>query len=64
MNIAITGRSGRMGLAVAEAVNSHPGASIHGTHDTGEDLGSASDCSVYPLRQHGHPRLIATRLQG
>ena len=40
MNIAITGRSGRMGLAVAEAVNSHPGASIHGTHDTGEDLGS------------------------
>lgn len=38
MNIVITGRSGRMGLAVAEAVEMHPETAIHGTHDTGEDL--------------------------
>ena len=40
MNIVITGRSGRMGLAVAEAVDKHPDASIHGTHDADEDLNS------------------------
>ncbi len=39
MNIVITGRSGRMGLSVAEAVEAHPAATIHGTHDTGEELG-------------------------
>jgi len=39
MNIVITGRSGRMGLSVAEAVEAHPDATIHGTHDTGEELG-------------------------
>ncbi|MBB08744.1 MAG: 4-hydroxy-tetrahydrodipicolinate reductase [Roseibacillus sp.] len=38
MNIVITGRSGRMGLSVAEAVEAHPDATIHGTHDTGEEL--------------------------
>lgn len=38
MNIVITGRSGRMGLAVAEAVDRHPDASIHGTHDADEEL--------------------------
>ena len=39
MNIVITGRSGRMGLAVAEAVEAHSDSTIHGTHDTGEELG-------------------------
>ena len=43
MNIVITGRSGRMGLSVAEAVEDHPDASIHGTHDTGEELGPLLD---------------------
>ena len=38
MNIVITGRSGRMGLSVAEAVEAHPDATVHGTHDTGEEL--------------------------
>ena len=43
MNIVITGRSGRMGLSVAEAVETHPDATIHGTHDTGEELGPLLD---------------------
>lgn len=38
MNIVITGRSGRMGLAVAQAIEENPDASIHGTHDAGEEL--------------------------
>ena len=36
--ILITGKSGRMGLAVAEAVEANPGTVIASTHDTGEDL--------------------------
>lgn len=38
MNIVITGRSGRMGMAVADAVEANPESQIHGTHDTGEEL--------------------------
>ena len=38
MNIVITGRSGRMGIAVAEAAEQHPQARVHGTHDAGEEL--------------------------
>lgn len=38
MNLVITGRSGRMGLAVAEAIEANPEASVHGTHDTGEEI--------------------------
>ena len=38
MNIVITGRSGRMGLAVSEAAEQHPEATVHGTHDVGEEL--------------------------
>lgn len=38
MKLVITGRSGRMGKAVADAIEAHPDAEIHGTHDAGEDL--------------------------
>ena len=38
MNIVITGRSGRMGMAVTEAAEQHPEATVHGTHDAGEEL--------------------------
>jgi 4-hydroxy-tetrahydrodipicolinate reductase len=38
MNLVITGRSGRMGHAVAEAIAASPEAELHGTHDAGEDL--------------------------
>lgn len=41
MKISITGRSGRMGRAVAEAVEAEPAATIHATHDAGEDLAAA-----------------------
>jgi len=36
--ILITGKSGRMGLAVAEATMANPDTVIAATHDTGEDL--------------------------
>lgn len=38
MKLVITGRSGRMGKAVADAIEATPGAEIHATHDAGEDL--------------------------
>jgi 4-hydroxy-tetrahydrodipicolinate reductase len=38
MNLVITGRSGRMGLAVAEAIEANTEAHIHGSHDAGEEL--------------------------
>lgn len=41
MQITITGRSGRMGQAVAAAVEAESATSIHATHDTGEDLETA-----------------------
>jgi 4-hydroxy-tetrahydrodipicolinate reductase len=43
--ILITGKSGRMGLAVAEAVGANPDATIAATHDAGEDLDSAMAAS-------------------
>ena len=39
--ILITGKSGRMGLAVAEATEANPDATIAATHDAGEDLDAA-----------------------
>lgn len=41
MNLTVTGRSGRMGLAVAEAIEAEANASLHSTHDKGEDLAAA-----------------------
>jgi len=41
MKITITGRSGRMGRAVADAVEAEPAATLHATHDAGEDLAAA-----------------------
>lgn len=41
MKITVTGRSGRMGQAVAAAIEAEPSATVHATHDTGEDLASA-----------------------
>lgn len=43
MKLVITGRSGRMGLAVADAVEAAPEAEVHGTHDAGEDLAAVLD---------------------
>jgi len=39
--ILITGKSGRMGLAVAEAIEANPETEIAATHDAGEDLEAA-----------------------
>jgi len=39
--ILITGKSGRMGLAVAEAAEATPGVIIAATHDAGENLDEA-----------------------
>ena len=39
--ILITGKSGRMGLAVAEAAEANPGTTIAATHDAGESLDEA-----------------------
>ena len=39
--ILITGKSGRMGLAVAEAIEANPETIIAATHDAGEDLEAA-----------------------
>ncbi|MGD1977905.1 MAG: 4-hydroxy-tetrahydrodipicolinate reductase [Akkermansiaceae bacterium] len=41
MKITVTGRSGRMGRAVVEAIDAEPAAGLHSTHDTGEDLKAA-----------------------
>lgn len=41
MNITVTGRSGRMGQSVLSAVEAEEQASVHSTHDAGEDLASA-----------------------
>lgn len=41
MNITVTGRSGRMGQAVLQAIDENPQAESHQTHDSGEDLAAA-----------------------
>jgi 4-hydroxy-tetrahydrodipicolinate reductase len=41
MNITVTGSTGRMGLAVQQAVAENPGSSLASTHDVGEDLAAA-----------------------
>jgi len=41
MNISVTGRSGRMGQAVLAAIEADANASVHATHDSGEDLAKA-----------------------
>jgi 4-hydroxy-tetrahydrodipicolinate reductase len=38
MNITVTGRSGRMGQSVLAAIEAEEKASVHATHDNGEDL--------------------------
>ncbi len=38
MKISVTGRSGRMGQSVISAIEAEDSASLHATHDTGEDL--------------------------
>lgn len=43
MKLVITGRSGRMGLAVAEAIEDVSEAKVHGTHDAGEELAPVLD---------------------
>ncbi len=47
MKITVTGRSGRMGQSVITAVEAEPSATVHSTHDSGEDLRAAlSDSEV------------------
>ncbi|MEM9079071.1 MAG: 4-hydroxy-tetrahydrodipicolinate reductase [Verrucomicrobiota bacterium] len=41
MNITVTGRSGRMGQSVVAAIEAEPDATLHSTHDKGEDLPAA-----------------------
>ncbi len=41
MKISVTGRSGRMGQSVVAAIEAEPIASLHHTHDSGEDLAGA-----------------------
>ncbi|MDE0825466.1 MAG: 4-hydroxy-tetrahydrodipicolinate reductase [Akkermansiaceae bacterium] len=41
MKISVTGSSGRMGLAVQEAIAENPDAELASTHDVGEDLAAA-----------------------
>ena len=41
MKISVTGRSGRMGQAVVTAIEAEASASVHATHDSGEDLTAA-----------------------
>lgn len=41
LTILITGKSGRMGLAVAEAIEANPDTVIASTHDVGENLDAA-----------------------
>ncbi|NNC89324.1 MAG: 4-hydroxy-tetrahydrodipicolinate reductase [Akkermansiaceae bacterium] len=43
MNIVVTGRSGRMGQSVAQAIEADAEAQVHGTHDVGEELGPLLD---------------------
>ncbi len=45
MKILITGISGRMGQAVRQAVESNPNTVIGSTHDVGEDIEGALECS-------------------
>jgi 4-hydroxy-tetrahydrodipicolinate reductase len=45
MNITVTGRSGRMGQTIADAIAAEPKASLHSTHDKGEDLAAALEGS-------------------
>ncbi|MGJ8726582.1 MAG: 4-hydroxy-tetrahydrodipicolinate reductase [Roseibacillus sp.] len=41
MNLTVTGRTGRMGQSVIAAIEAEPNASLHSTHDKGEDLPAA-----------------------
>jgi len=41
MNITVTGRSGRMGQAVLDAVEAEPTTVNHSSHDAGDDLAAA-----------------------
>lgn len=45
MKILITGISGRMGQAVRQAVETNPNTVIGSTHDVGEDIEGALECS-------------------
>ena len=41
MNLTVTGRSGRMGQSVISAIEAEANASLHSSHDKGEDLPAA-----------------------
>ena len=49
LNLLITGRSGRMGQALAQAAAAEPNVTLAATHDAGEDLSTAFhgiDCAI------------------
>lgn len=66
MKISVTGRSGRMGQTVVAAIEAEAGASVHSTHDSGEDLADALSGAeavidfTLPILTH---ELIATALE-
>ena len=41
LNLLITGKSGRMGLALLQAADANPDTTVTATHDVGEDLDAA-----------------------
>ncbi len=66
LKILITGISGRMGQAVRQAVESNPNTVIGSTHDVGEDIEGALECSdvAIDFSFHGFtPELLATALE-
>ena len=66
LKILITGISGRMGQAVCQAVESNPNTVIGSTHDVGEDIEGALECSdvAIDFSFHGFtPELLATALE-
>lgn len=63
MKILITGISGRMGQAVRQAVESNPNTVIGSTHDVGEDIEGALECSEVAIDFSFHgftPELLKT----
>lgn len=65
LKILITGISGRMGQAVRQAVESNPNTCIGSTHDIGEDIEGALECSdvAIDFSFHGFtPELLASAL--
>lgn len=65
LKVLITGISGRMGQAVRQAVESNPNTVIGSTHDVGEDVEGALECSEVAIDFSFHgftPELLSAAL--